>query len=388
MSDTTPAATKGMPRILCVDDEPRVVDGIALQLRKEYEVHKAYSGNEALEKLRDVSGLTVVLCDMRMPGMDGATLLERIYRLYPRITRIVLTGEAGRESAVQAVNRGQIFRYLTKPCPPDRLREALEAGVDHHRLLMAEKAVLQETLLGLIAALVDMLALTNPVAFGRSRRLQREGMSFAKSLGYEDFWQLEAAAMLSQIGYISIPVELTERIYYGLTLRAEEQLAAATVERVSRQLLERVPRLEPVLEVLLALGWNDEQVRKLGDGTIGLAMRILGLVIEYDTLTLRGNTAESAIQMLGARRERFGSELLEQFARHVGARSARSEVRELALKSVLPGMTIMSDVRTHIGTLLVPRGFEVTSRFLERIANFGPDVLEKRIPVLVSGELS
>jgi len=364
------------------------VDGIALQLRKEYEVHKAYSGNEALQKLRDVSGLTVVVCDMRMPGMDGATLLERIYRLYPRITRIVLTGEAGRESAIQAVNRGQIFRYLTKPCPPERLREALEAGVDHHRLLMAEKAVLQETLLGLIAALVDMLALTNPVAFGRSRRLQRGSMLFAKSLGYEDFWQLEAAAMLSQIGYISIPVDLTERIYYGLVLSAEQQLAAAAVERVSRQLLERVPRLEPVLEVLLALGWNDEQIRKLGDGTIGLATRILGLVIEYDTLTLRGNNAESAIQMLGARRERFGSELLEQFAQHVGARSGQSEVRELALKSVLPGMTIMSDVRTPIGTLLVPRGFEVTMRFLERIANFGPEVLEKRIPVLVSGDLS
>jgi CheY-like chemotaxis protein len=386
MNVTTPV--KVMPRILCVDDEPRVVDGIALQLRKEYEVHKAFSGNEALQKLRDVSGLAVVLCDMRMPGMDGATLLERIHQLHPRITRILLTGEAGRESAVQAVNRGQIFRFLTKPCPPDRLREAIEAGVDHHRLLMAEKAVLQETLLGLIAALVDMLALTNPVACGRSRRLQKLVMQFARSLGYEEFWQLEAAAMLSQIGYISIPVELTERIYYGVVLSAEEKVSAAAVERVSRQLLERVPRLEPVLEVLLALGWSDEQVAKLGDGTIGLAMRILGLITEYDTLALRGNAMQSAIQMLNAHRGRFGSELLEQFARHMGVSHGQSEVREIALKSVLPGMTIMADVRTHIGTLLVPRGFEVTARFLDRIANFGPDILEKRVPVLVSGELS
>ena len=77
--------------------------------------------------------------------------------------------------------------------------------------------------------------------------------------------------------------------------------------------------------------------------------------------------------------------MVEQFAQHVGARSGDSEVREMALKSVQVGMTIMKDVRTHLGTLVVPRGFEVTQRFLERIANFGGEILEERIPVLIPG---
>ena len=385
---STPETSKALPRILCVDDEPRIVEGLALQLRKDYEVHKAFNGNEALLRLREISGVAVVVCDARMPGMDGPTLLERIRQLYPRITRILLTGEAGREIAVQAVNRGQIFRYLTKPCAPDLLRQAIDAGLDQHRLLLAEKTILQETLLGLIAALVDMLALTNPVAFGRARRLQKLALEFARSLGFAEFWQLEAAAMLSQIGYISIPVELSEKIYYGEALSVDEKVLAGAVDKVSRQLLDRVPRLEPVMEVLLSLNATDEQLAKLGDGTIGTATRILGLVLEYDTLTIRGSSAESAMQMLGARRQRFGAELIDQFAVHVGVRGGQAVIREMALKSVLPGMTIMADVRTHMGTLLVPRGFEVTPRFLDRIANFGAEILEERVPVLVSGALS
>ncbi len=378
-------SARELPRILCVDDEPRIVEGIALQLRKDYEVHKAFSGAEALLKLREIRGVAVVMSDMRMPGMDGATLLERVRQLYPHTTRILLTGEPGRDVAVAAVNKGQIFKYLTKPCQPGDLRSAIEDGVDQYRLFTAEKAVLQETLLGLIAALVDMLAITNPVAFGRARRLKRLAMEFAQSLGFNEFWQLEAAAMLSQIGYISLPVELSEKVYYGEPLTPEEKTLASAVEKVSAQLLDHVPRLEPVMQVLTALSWTDEQIARLGDGTIGTATRILGLTIELDTLLIRGGTPDSAMLLLRARKDRFGAEMVEQFAQHVGARSGDSEVREMALKSVQVGMTIMKDVRTHLGTLVVPRGFEVTQRFLERIANFGGEILEERIPVLIPG---
>jgi response regulator RpfG family c-di-GMP phosphodiesterase len=378
-------SANGLPRILCVDDEPRVVESIAVQLRKEYEVHKAFSGDEALARLREVKGITVVLSDMRMPGMDGATLLERVHQLYPRMTRILLTGEPGRDVAVQAVNRGHIFRYLTKPCQTEELRSAIEAGLDQYRLLNAERTVLQETLLGLIAALVDMLAITNPVAFGRARRLKKLAMELAKHLGHDEFWQLEAATMLSQIGHISIPVELSEKIYYGEILSAEEKLLADALDRVSEQLLEHVPRLEPVIQVLVALAWTDEQVTKLGEGTIGLATRILGLALEYDTLSIRGSEADRAMQHLRTRKARFGAELIEHFARQLGVLEQASEVREMPLKLVTPGMTILTDVRTHLGTLLVPRGFEVTPRFLEKIANFGAEILEERVPVRLSG---
>src|SRR4051794_5527625 len=275
-------------RVLCVDDEPRVLEGLRLHLRKDYDVHCAVSGPEALQKLRDLKQVAVIVSDMRMPGMDGATLLHQVMQQFPSVTRILLTGEPGREAAVSAVNKGNIFRFLTKPCAPDQLKVAVDAGVIHHRLLTAERQILQETVIGCIKALTDVLALANPVAFGRATGIKRVAMEFAARLDCAEFWQLEAAAMLSQIGYLSLPAELVEKLYYDEKLTPEEQSAANDVPKVAIRLLEHIPRLEPVLQILMALNSTDEQITRLGGGTIGLATRVLAMTLHFDALVARG----------------------------------------------------------------------------------------------------
>jgi response regulator RpfG family c-di-GMP phosphodiesterase len=373
-----------LPRVLCVDDEARVVEGLVLHLRRDYQVYTANSGQEGLALLKQKGGAAVVISDMRMPQMDGATFLQHVLQFYPDASRILLTGEPGRDAAVSAVNKAQIFRFLTKPCPPDALKAAVEAGVIQHRLLNAERTILKETLNGCIRALVDVLALTNPVAFGRASRVKRQAMEFAAKLDCRDFWQLEAAAMLSQIGYLSLPAELVEKLYYGETLTPEEKILASGAPDVVNSLLENVPRLEPVIQILVALHWTDEQIAKLGEGTIGTGTRILGLVLEYDTLVTQGQSTNVAVQTLRSRVARFGDAMVEKFGIHVGAGSSTKELREMPLRVVQPGMIIMQDVRTQMGTLLVARGFEVTSVFLERARNFGPDLLNESVRVMVS----
>jgi len=372
-----------LPRVLCVDDESRVVEGLILHLRRDYHVYTALSGDEALKILKQIGGAAVVVSDMRMPGMDGATLLHQVLQYFPDTTRILLTGEPGRDAAVSAVNKAQIFRFLTKPCPPDALKAAIEAGVVQHRLVNAERSILKETLNGCIKALIDVLAITNPVAFGRASRVKRMTMEFAARLNCKDFWQLEAAAMLSQIGYLSLPPELVEKLYYGEPLTPEEKVLASGAPEVSNSLLDNVPRLEPVIQILTALQWTDDQIARLGDGTVGLGTRILGLVLDYDALITQGQAVDVAVQTLRRRSGRFGASLIEQFATHVGAGSSSKEIREMPLRTVQPGMVIMQDLRTHLGTLLIARGFEVTPVFLERARNFGPDLLNETIRVLV-----
>src|SRR5450755_1001410 len=176
-----------LPCILCVDDEPRVTEGLALLLRRDYRVVTAAGGQAALERLLEIGAPAVVVSDMRMPGMDGAALLKIIRRLYPETARILLTGEPGRNAAVSAINEGQIFRFLTKACAPEQVRAAIEAGVAHHRLMTAEKSLLQETLVGCIRALIDVLALTNPVAFGRSNRVKNVAVDVAAAAGLASF---------------------------------------------------------------------------------------------------------------------------------------------------------------------------------------------------------
>jgi response regulator RpfG family c-di-GMP phosphodiesterase len=377
MSETNKA------HILCVDDEPRVVEGLVLHLRRDYHVHIALSGEEALQKLREYRKMAVIVSDMRMPVMDGATLLKRVMRSYPTVTRLLLTGEPGRDAAISAVNEGQIFRFLTKPCPTEQLKAALDAAVIQHRLMNAERELLQETLIGCIQALVDVLAITNPVAFGRASRIKRIAMEFATSLGCEGYWQLEAACMLSQLGYLSLPVELVEKLYYGERLTTEEQILADGVPQVTDKLLGHIVRLEPVLQILTAAAnTNDQQVRALGDGTIGLGARILSLVLHYDSLVTQGKTSDVALQSARGKVGRYSEALLDKFTQFIGG-GPGSEMREIPLHMVEPGMTIMHDLRTPLGMLLVPRGFEVSEPFLQRLHNFGSGILGQKVQVCI-----
>ena len=129
-----------LPCILCVDDEPQILQGLTLNLRRHYRVLTAASGADALKVLAAEPAAEVVLSDMTMPGMDGPALLKQIAQLYPHITRILLTGETSHEAATKAVSAGQVFKFLTKPCAPQELRAAVDAGVKHHRQNCIAKA--------------------------------------------------------------------------------------------------------------------------------------------------------------------------------------------------------------------------------------------------------
>ena len=374
-----------LPRVLCVDDEPHVVQALLLHLRKHYDVSTALSGDEALELLKRMGGAAVVISDMRMPGMNGATLLNNVMHLYPDTSRIMLTGETGRDAAISAINavsHGHVLQFLTKPCTPEALKAAVEAGVAKHRLAHTERAILKETLNGCLQIFMEILALTNAAAFGRASRLNRLATEFAATLGYEDYWQLQAATLLSQLGYWSLPDELLEKIHGADKLTPQEAVASANAPHVAISLLQRVPRLQPVMEILTALDWTDEKVARLGDGALGRCTRILGLVLDYDTLVTRGHSLEVALWTLRSRSVRFGAELIERFAAHVSAEQNVGELRLVALHSVTPGMIIVQDVRTHTGTLVVPPGFEVTEVFLQRARTFDIELLNRSVQVL------
>jgi DNA-binding NtrC family response regulator len=147
--------------ILCVDDDPLVLDGLRRQLRGHYEVVPATSGDEALRLLAEGRSFPVIVSDMRMPGMNGAALLSRTRELAPDMVRVLLTGHSDVHDTVAAVNEGNIFRFLLKPASQDSLLAALRDAAALHRTLVSERQLLQETLRGSLAALMEVLALAS-----------------------------------------------------------------------------------------------------------------------------------------------------------------------------------------------------------------------------------
>jgi len=137
------------PRILCVDDEPAVLEGLALQLRRVRRegvravVEVATSAREALALL-EATEFDVVVCDMRMPETNGAALLGEVRRRHPDTERVLLTGHADLQETAAAVNEGGVFQVLFKPCPGEELRAAVEEGLERRARRREESRKLAE----------------------------------------------------------------------------------------------------------------------------------------------------------------------------------------------------------------------------------------------------
>ena len=122
-------------KILLVDDEPSVLQSYQRLLHQEFQVETAAGAAEALAKLTANGPYAVLVADMRMPGLDGAQLLAKVTVDFPQTVRIMLTGNLDIQTAIRAVNEGNIFRFLTKPCEKETLIGTLQAALVQYRVL-------------------------------------------------------------------------------------------------------------------------------------------------------------------------------------------------------------------------------------------------------------
>lgn len=122
------------PTILCVDDEPNILSALRRTLTSfGYRVITADSGQQGLKLLQD-DPAEVVISDMRMPGMDGVSFLEYVSVRWPDSTRVLLTGYSSLEATVDAVNRGRVFSYISKPWEDDELHVTVQQALNHFRV--------------------------------------------------------------------------------------------------------------------------------------------------------------------------------------------------------------------------------------------------------------
>lgn len=305
-----------LPRILCVDDEPQVLEGLRDGLRRRFEVHAAASGAHGLEMLgREPDAYAVVISDMRMPAMSGAAFLSEARRVAPRAVRMLLTGYADLEAASRAVNEGRIFRFLTKPCEREDLLQACMDAVIEHRLAMVEASVVEQTLRGTIQALTDVLSLTRPAAFRRGLGAQRSVGRLAREIGLRDASDVEAAAMLVHLGAVVLPPSIAERLYTAQPLSDVEADMAARLPEATERILRGVPGTEGILQIA------GTYARELGSPerpeTSPLGVRMLWIALDYEDLLAQGLSDGSALRWMQSRPGAYDPPLLATFARLV-----------------------------------------------------------------------
>jgi len=380
-------APQDLPRVLCVDDDSNLLDGLARSLRGHYKVETATEATVALESLKTVEPYSVVISDQRMPRMDGVTFLSHIRAQAPGTVRVLLTGQADMESAIAAVNEGNIFRFLTKPCSTTVLLKALSACMEQHRLIVAEKVLLEQTLRGSIKALIDILSLANPIAFGRATRVRHSVEQLLTHFEIRERWTVEVAAMLSQIGCVTHPPATVEKLYKSHPLSPSEQEMVDRMPAFVDKCLSNIPRIEPVREILhlYPRQFNNRTNGSASGPTSELpwGARALRLALDLDSLESGENRAEHPLAILRGRAGLYDQVILEAFAK---LRGDSQDVRmlELQIRDLKIGMVFGEDLKSSSGLLLVARGQEVTTGLLERLRNFPADVANKQIVRMIS----
>jgi CheY-like chemotaxis protein len=379
-------ANAPLPVVLCVDDEPQVLAGLSVNLRRRYEVLIATSGHEALAILTARPEIAVVMSDMHMPGMDGAAFLAKAKERAPDAVRMLLTGYSDIDAAMNAVNQGQIFRFLTKPCPTMTLLSSMYHAVEQHKLVTAERVLLQQTLRGVIKMLTDLLALTNPGSFGRATRIKRKVAKLAEAIELPERWQVEVAAMVSQLGAVVLAPETAERVYRGQPLSPDEASTVARVPEITDQLLANIPRLEDVRAILSAsmkTYFHFDALEDEYDARMARAGHVLKAAADFDALETTHRSTVAAIEIMRGQVNDYDAAVLAALPVLLGPGSTH-EQREVPFADLKVGMIVAEDVHIDGATLLAARGLELTPGMVERMQNMRRDTSARtRVKVLV-----
>ena len=358
------------PRVLCVDDEPRVLEGLQRTMHKHFAVLVSVGGEAALARLDAGEQFEVIVSDMRMPGMNGATLLSKFRERAPDTVRLLLTGHAEIDAAIAAINEGHVFRFLTKPCAPEVLVAALNSAVEQHRLITAEKVLLEQTLVGSVRALTEVLALMHAEAFGSASQRHERARAIAERMKVPDPWHVEVASMLASVGYVVLPNEVLTKLNGGATLDAAELKMVAQVPAVVERVLSHIPRLEKVRDVLKYQGdWLGASASGAGtDKALPVGARILRVLHALIAAEAKEGDMQRAIAALRAQGNAYDSTVLDALTDVCEVKVP--EVRALTLRYLKSGMVLADDVRLESGMLIVARGNRVTEHLLLRLNNF------------------
>jgi response regulator RpfG family c-di-GMP phosphodiesterase len=409
-------------RILCVDDEPNILSALRRLFRPQgYQVLTAESGAEGL-KLLESEQVDVVISDMRMPEMDGARFLEQVRARWPDTVRMLLTGYADIQSILDAINRGEIYRYVTKPWDDNDillivrhalerkaleeekrrlealtqeqneelklLNASLEAKVEQrtaelkkaHDSLVAANEKLKASFLTSIKVFSGMIEMRGKNLAGHSRRVANLARKIAVKMKLEaqEVQEIFVAGLLHNIGKIAFPDEM---LALPVSLMKGENLALYRKHPLlGEQLLTALDDLRGAATIL-----RSQMERFDGEGfpdhlaglAIPIGARILALASDYDDLQIgalaqRQLRPDEAIRLIMQNSgKRYDPQVVKAFIEIIngGVEEALKEI-QLSARELQSGMVLSRDLYTNDGLLLLPADHVLDHRLIQQIMTY------------------
>ena len=360
-------------RILFVDDDPKILDHYRTALRGDNNIICAQGVRAGLEMLAKHGPFALVVVDLELRGLDGIRFLDRVSRVAPGTVRMLTVDQsADMETAIEAVNRGGVFRVIKTPCPNDVFARYLAEGIEQYRANIADRRLLAETLRGNIKMLTDLVAAVSPLAADRTERIRTLARRLGESILPDRIWLLDLSALLAQVGYLNIPKEIVEKYLQGSTMSESEQNDFRRHPQFARELLANIPQLEKVGNIISYQEKpfkNDDTKENEPTGTdIPIESRILKICSDYDRHCSQGFDLPIAIALMKDRAGMYDPAILAELERlEVG--DSRYEIRRGNIGCLIDGGILLNDIETNSGTVLCRSGITIDHTMKARLIN-------------------
>jgi response regulator RpfG family c-di-GMP phosphodiesterase len=361
-----------MQRILIVDDDCDLLRALRDGLLGSFLVETASDPREALMRLGTIPELAVVIADMRMPGMTGLELLRQARSIVPNASRVMLTSADDAQTAIAAINEGNVCRFLTKPCGLHVLEAAIHEALDLrqtvHHLLEAQF----RTLAGTVEALSKVIQMVKPESHALGQRLSQRMRELALEMLHPEFWELEVAAMLAPLGAIGA-AQPSSRGNPTAAFSGDFPQAAAA-------LLRQIPRMERIACSVAYLGKNFDGSGQPQDAVAGtqipLGARMLRVVRDLEERLETGCTPGDALRRMQLDEGLYDQDILTAALACFGEDpdAHLPEINPVPWSALQEGDTLADDIPSETGSLLLTKGCRVTpnlKRMLQEMARGG-----------------
>lgn len=379
-------------KILIVESNSFTLAETQRALSSIYTVHTAMNAPDGLRLLQQSGPFQVVISELQLGEASGINFLRDVMSASPATIRIAMTAATAVAPLISVVNEAAVFQVLAKPCPAEKLQQTVESALRRHSESMVERELVDRTLSGAITVLSEVLSAVDPLSFGRSMAMRQNVRNLAKELELRSSWELEVAAMLCNLGLITIPASLIAKWNSKASLTAVETEIVQRYPASGRTLIAKIPRLEKVADIVHYQNKNYDGSGFPNDSVKGeqipYGARVLKVLIDLAEIELRGIGRQEALAAMNNSQARYDPKIFQVALRFFGyapgnGNAVRRPVATPVLaKELRTGYVLASNVETADGTKLMAPGFTITETLLERINNFGA-LSGIREPILV-----
>ena len=372
--------------ILVVDDTKANIDLLVELLGSSYEVSVALDGKMALD-LVESDKPDLVLLDIMMPEMDGYQVLERMKRdeALRNIPVIMISAIDEMKSVVRCIQNGA-DDYLVKPFDATLLKARIGACLERKHYHDLESEILEKTLSGSVRVLMEILSTVNPVAFSLTSNVRQCVRLMTKTLKLDKAWQFELAALLSQIGCVTIPPDAMEKYFKGRPLSESEKEMFANQSSVGCELLEKIPRLEAIAKMIrdqqkpFSQYPAKEQPRR---DEVEIGSQMLKVAVDYSVSAQKGTPPKEILEKFRKSPTAYDPLLVDCLG-SLDREKDKKKTGLISIEGLKNGMVIGENVLGKDKQLIASAGMEVTPAIRTRLMNFfRSGLIENQIPVIL-----